>query len=212
MRRFRASARLAALVASLAMALGITLFAGEAAWATPNGPTRVPPGGYYPPPPPVLTVNKGVVRIHANVRVSGKKFVKKEKVAIVIRFLPKGSHHFRVVKVTTIRADKNGKFAFNIRSSKPGTIVISAVGKTSKKKAQTSVFVVSKKKGSGGIIITPAAFSSGVSNGGTPAVTPASDTSDITGLAIAGLGAMALAGSVVITRRTIRRRRAAASV
>ncbi|BFU42432.1 hypothetical protein [Krasilnikovia sp. MM14-A1004] len=211
MRRFQASARLAALVASLAMALGITLFAGGAAWAAPSSPTRVPPGGYYPPPPPVLTVNKGVVKVRAAVKVTGKKFVKKEKVVLTIRFLPKGSHHWQVVKVTSFRVDKHGKFAFHIKSAKAGTIVIVAVGKTSKQKAQASVKVVSKIKGSGGIVITPAAFSTGVTNGGTPALTPAHDSSNTMGLAVAGLGAMALAGSVVITRRTIRRRRASSA-
>ncbi|RZU50160.1 hypothetical protein EV385_1925 [Krasilnikovia cinnamomea] len=210
MRRFRASARLAALVASLAMAMGITLFAGGAAWATPSAPTRVPPG-YYPPPPPVLTVNKGVVKIRVNVRVSGKKFTKKERVVVTIRFLPKGSRHWKVVKTTTFRVDKNGKFAFHVRTSKAGKISIQALGKTSKKKASASISVIGKRKGSGSIVITPAAFSSGVTNGGTPALTPAHESSDTVGLAIAGLGAMALAGSVVITRRTIRRRRASSA-
>ncbi|GAB1694370.1 hypothetical protein [Krasilnikovia sp. M28-CT-15] len=208
MRRFRASARLAALVASLAMALGITLFAGEAAWAAPSTP---PPGGYYPPPPPVLTVNKGVVKIRVNVRVTGKKFVKREKVVITIRFLPKGSRHWKVVKTTIFRANNAGRIAFNIRTSKAGKIVIQAVGKTSRKKASASISVIDKRKGSGSIVITPAAFSSGVTNGGTPALTPTHESSDTVGLAIAGLGAMALAGSAVITRRTIRRRRASSA-
>ena len=203
MTRSRVSAVLSAVMATVAMTLGLLAFTSGAASAAPNGP--------YPPPPPSLVVNKGVVKYGVTVRATGRQFAKKEKVYVTVYFRAKGSNKLKVVKTATVYTDKNGKFGVNVKMSKAGVAIIAVKGKTSRKTAQASVHVIDKKKGSGGWVIQPVAHTTGLTGPAAGAITPvaASQPAGTAGLTLAGLGVVALAGSVVVTRRTIRRRRAA---
>jgi len=205
MSRSRASAVLSALVATVAMTMGLLAFTSGAASATPRGP--------YPPPPPSLVVNKGVVKYGVTVRATGRQFAKKEKVYVTVYFKAKGSNKIKVVKTATVYADKNGKFAFNVKMSKAGIAVIAVKGKTSRKSAQAAVYVIDKKKGGGGWTIKPVAYTTGLTGADAGATTvtaaPQPAPANTAGLGLAGLGVVALAGSVFVTRQTIRRRRSA---
>ncbi|MFI7603235.1 hypothetical protein [Actinoplanes sp. NPDC049681] len=201
MSRNRAIAFLTSIIAALAMTMGLTAFTATAASATNHG--------HYPPPPPSLVVNKGVVKYGVTVRATGRKYAKKEKVIITVSFRKKGSHRWRTVKTAYIRANGNGGFTYTVKAFAPGILIITAKGKTSRKSASAAVYVIDKRKG-GGWNIRRASYTVG----GTPGLagTPVSATttpapSNNTWLAIAGLGVLALAGSTVVTRRTIRRRK-----
>src|SRR3712207_6500001 len=102
MTRSRVSAVFSAVVATLAMTLGLLAFTSGAASATPRGP--------YPPPPPSLVVNKGVVKFGVTVKATGRKYAAKEKVYVTVFFKAKGSSKVKVVKTASVYADKNGKF------------------------------------------------------------------------------------------------------
>ena len=130
---------------------------------------------------------------------------------ITVYFKAKGSHKVKVVKTATVWTDKNGKFVVNVKMSKPGIAIISAKGKTSRKSAQAAVYVIDKKNGSGSWTIKPVSYTTGLTGpgAGTLTSTPQSAPAGTAGLGLAALGVVALAGSVVITRKTIRRRRAA---
>jgi uncharacterized protein YegP (UPF0339 family) len=205
MTRSRVSAVVSAIVATLAMTLGLLAFTSGAASATPRGP--------YPPPPPSVVVNKGVVKYGVTVKATGRKYAAKEKVYITVYFKAKGSNKVKVVKTATVYADRNGKFTVNVKMSKAGIAIISAKGKTSRKSAQAAVYVINKKNGSGGWTIKPVSYTTGLTGPGagttTLTSTPQSAPEGGAGLALAGLGIVALAGSAVVTRKTIRRRRAA---
>ncbi len=204
MSRSRASAVLSAIVATVAMTMGLLAFTSGAASATPRGP--------YPPPPPSLVVNKGVVKYGVTVRATGRQFATKEKVYVTVYFKAKGSNKVRIVKTATVWTDKNGKFGINVKMSKPGVAIIAVKGKTSRKTAQAAVYVIDKKKGSGGWVIKPVAHTTGLTGPGAGATTltsaPQSAPASTAGIGLAALGVVALAGSAVITRKTIRRRRA----
>ena len=205
MTRSRVSAVVSAIVATLAMTLGLLAFTSGAASATPRGP--------YPPPPPSVVVNKGVVKYGVTVRATGRQFAGKEKVYITVYFKAKNSNKVQVVKTATVWTDKNGKFGINVKMSKPGVAIIAVKGKTSRKSAQAAVYVIDKHSGKGGWSIKPVAHTTGLTGPGAGATTltstPQSAPEGNAGLALAGLGVVALAGSVVVTRQTIRRRRAA---
>ncbi|MFI5494883.1 hypothetical protein [Actinoplanes sp. NPDC051859] len=200
MSRNRAIAFLTSVIAALAMSLGLTAFTATAASATPKV--------HYPPPPPSLVVNKGVVKYGVSVRATGRKYAKKEKVTVTVTFRKKGSTKWKTIKVSTVRTDSNGKFTYNLKAFAAGVLIITAKGKNSRKSASAAVYVIDKKKG-GGWNIRRASFTAGGPAGiGGTAVTPASSPADSNGawLAVAGLGVLALAGSTVVTRRTMRRR------
>jgi hypothetical protein len=93
--------------------------------------------------------------------------------------------------------------------SKAGQVIITAKGTKSHKNAAAFVYVIDKRKGGGSWYITPAAFSTGTT--GTVLSSSTQTPSNGVGVAIAGLGVTALAGSAIVTRRTIRRRRKAAA-
>jgi hypothetical protein len=216
MSRSRALAVLSSVVATLAMTVGVLAFTSGTASADPRGHSY----GYhnhYPPTPPSLVVNKGVVKYGVSVKATGRKYAKKEKVYITVYFRAKGSHRVKVVKTATVWTDKNGKFSINIKMSRPGTVLISAKGKTSRKTAVAAVYVVDKRNGSGSWSIRPVAYSTGLTGPGAGAgpttltSTEQSTSSGGAGLAIAGLGVLGLAGSAVLTRQTIRRRRGSAA-
>ena len=206
MNRSRASAVLSALVAMVAMTVGLLTFTSGAASATPRGP--------YPPPPPAVVVNKGVVKYGVTVKATGRQFASKEKVYVTVYFRAKGSHKLKVVKTAVVRTDKNGKFVLNVKMSRPGIAIISAKGKTSRKSAAAAVYVIDKKNGHGNWSIRQVAYTTGLTTPGagttTLASTPKPATDGGAGLALAGLGVVGLAGSAVLTRQTIRRRRRAA--
>lgn len=212
MTRSRVSAVFSAVVATVAMTMGLLAFTTGAASADPRGHSN----GYhnhYPPPPPSVVVNKGVVKYGVTVKATGRKYAAKEKVYITVYFKAKGSNKVKVVKTATVYADKNGKFTVNVKMSKAGIAIISAKGKTSRKSAQAAVYVINKKNGSGGWTIKPVSYTTGLTGPGagttTLTSTPQSAPEGGAGLALAGLGIVALAGSAVVTRKTIRRRRAA---
>ncbi len=71
--------------------------------------------------------------------------------------------------------------------------------------------MIDKKKGSGGWTIKPVSYTTSLTGPGTTTLTstPQSAPANPAGLGLAALGVVALAGSVVVTRKTIRRRRAA---
>jgi uncharacterized protein YegP (UPF0339 family) len=194
MSRSRASALLASIAVILSMTLGVSTFTATAASATHKVS--------YPAEPPKLVVNKGVVKYGVTVKATGSKFKAKEKITITVKFLPKGKNKY-TVKTVTGYADKKGKFTYNVKTKKPGTIILTARGKTSKKSASASIYVIDKKKhGKRGFAMQPAAFTGGPTS--TPqAGAPASDTAS---LALAGMAIAAMAGGAVVAVR--RRRRA----
>ena len=193
MSRSRASALLASIAVVLSMALGVSTFTATAASAAPSVT--------YPAAPPTLKVNKGVVKYGITVRATGKKYKAKEKIVITIKFLPKGKHKY-TVKTVTVKADRNGFFTYNIKTKKPGTFVLTARGKTSKKSASASIFVLDKKKHGKSFAMAPVAYTGGSTN----APQAGAPTSDTASLALAGMAIAAMAGGAVVATR--RRRRA----
>jgi hypothetical protein len=204
MSRSRAWAALAAFVAMLAATLGVATLSPTAASAAPKV--------HYPPPPPSLVVNRGVVKYGVTVTATGRQFAGKEKVYLTVSYRAKGSNRWRTVKTSGVRTDRKGKFVIGVKMSQPGQVIINAKGTQSHKGATAFVYVIDKKKGSGPWSIKRTAFSTGTTGTGTAVLTSSTRTpSDNAGLAIAGLGVMALAGSAVVARTTIRRRRKAAA-
>ncbi|MFG1608595.1 hypothetical protein [Actinoplanes sp. NPDC049265] len=213
MSRNKASAFLLTVLAAVAMTLGLTAGTANAAPATkptPPKPTVFKNHTQYPPLPPVYVVNKGVVKRGVSVKTTGRMYGKKEKVVITVTFKPKGSNRFRTVKTAAVKTDKNGKFTYSLKLPSAGIVIITAVGKSSRKAASVSVYVIDKKKG-GWWDFRRAAFTTGATTavpakvGGVPSQ-PAQNNA---GLAVAGLGVLALAGSTLITRRIVRRRQRA---
>lgn len=175
------AAFLASMVAALAMMLGLT---ASAAQATPK---------HYPPPPPSLVVDRGVVKSGASVRATGREFEGRERVFITVTFRAAGSHRYRTVRTAVVRTDRGGRFTFDVRAHASGIVIITARGTSSRMGASAAVYVVNRHKGGGGWTMTPASFTG--------------DTSNVPGLLTAGLGVLALAGSAMVARQTVRRRR-----
>lgn len=202
MKRSRASALLATLVATVTMALG-SAFAG----AQPAAAALRP----YPPPPPKITCNKGVVKYGVTVRVRGYQFLEGERVIITVRLKPRGSDTFRTVRQFATGTSRSGNFTTAVRMARPGTVTIEASGSRSHGSASVSVFVIDKHKGGNGgwtlrtVGFTGAPAAQPMVNAAAPARQPDGSTG---GLGLAGLAVLGLAGSVLITRRIVRRRRA----
>jgi hypothetical protein len=169
-----------------------------------------PGHGHYPPPPPSVVIHHGVVKKGATVRAIGRKYKARERVIIIVRFKPKGSNSYRIIRTTSVRADRNGRFFYSVRAIRAGTMVITAVGRFSRQSASAFVLVIDKRKwGRGrGWAMEPVAFTSG---SGAVAAAPKSEApaGDVAGLAIAGLAMMTIAGGALVTQRTVRRRRKA---
>jgi hypothetical protein len=196
MSRIRGSTLVATIVTMLVMAVGAITLAPTAASASPKK--------HYPPPPPSLTVDRGVVKPGTTVRATGRKYGSRERIYVTVSFKPNNSRHWRTVKATVIRADRNGKFSIKIKLYSAGQVVITARGTSSHKSASAFVYVLNKRGGHGGSwSIRPAAYSSPV------AAKPAPSESSTPGLAVAGLAVLALTSGAAITRKTIRRRRKA---
>jgi hypothetical protein len=192
MSRSRASAVLAALVTMVAMVVGAALLTPAAASAAPKV--------HYPPPPPTLVVNHGVVKYGVTVHATGRRYASREKVYVTVYFRAKNSHRSRLVKVLIVRANRKGGFVVNVKTTRPGQVLIQAVGKSSHRSAIAFIFVIDKKKHT--VVVRRAAFTTAAG----PA-TPAAPAPDTTGMVVAGLGVLALAGSAVFARQTVRRRR-----
>jgi hypothetical protein len=129
-------------------------------------------------------------------------------VYITVSYRAKGSHRWRTVKRAVVRADRGGTFVVNVRMYQAGIVVIRAFGTKSHQDAAAYVYVVDKHKGGGYWSIRPAALSTADTGPSQTALTPRPTTSSGgAGLALAGLGVLALAGSAVITGQTVRRRR-----
>jgi hypothetical protein len=200
MSRFRPLATLATMVAMLAAPVGVVALTPGSASATPSVAAQA-----YPPVKPTVVVNKGTVKKGVTVKATGRKYKAKEKVYVTVSFKAKGSKKYKTVKTATVKTDSKGTFIINVKMSAAGTVIISGKGLTSKKTGSASVFVIDKKKGSGGWVIHPASFTGGPAS--TSVITPVSAPSGPEGIALAGLGALALIGSAAVTRQTIRRRR-----
>ena len=206
MSRTKAAKALSAIVAMLAMTLGLLAFTSGAASATPGNHNK------YPPVPPSMVVNKGVVKYGVTVKVTGKRYTAKEKVYVTVYFVPKGSKKAKVVKTASVTASKSGTFTVNVKMSKPGRVIIAGTGKTSKKTATAAVWVIDKKKGSGGWTIKPVSYTTGLTGPAT-AIAPVSEQTPAgPAVAAAAIGLFGLAGSAAVTRQTIRRRRRMADV
>jgi hypothetical protein len=207
MSRYQAFARAASLAAMMVVAtVGVATLTPGSASATPGGSATARVA--YPPPPPNMVVNKGTVKAGVTVKATGRNYKGKEKVYVTVTFTPKGSHKSKVVKAAILKADSKGKMIVTVKMSAPGTAVITGKGLTSKKSASATVHVINKHKGHGGWVIVPASFSTGAT-AGTPVLV--SSESGPAGIALVGLGALALLGSAAVTRQTIRRRRVGAA-
>jgi hypothetical protein len=155
-----------------------------------------------------MVVNKGTVKVGVTVKATGRQYAGKELVTVTVTFTPKGSDTPKTVGKTTVKADANGKIVVTVKTRAPGTAVITGKGTKSNKSASASVHIIDKTKGGqGGWTVKPASFTGGPT--GTSVLTPVSATPGAAGVALAGLGALALIGSAIITRRTVRRRRQA---
>jgi hypothetical protein len=196
MSRIRGSGMLTTVVTVLMMAMAALVMSPTTASASPKRP--------YPPPPPSLTVDRGVVKYGTTVNARGNKFSSRERVYVTVTFKAKNSRHWRVVKTTSVRADRNGRFSVYIRTSRAGQVTITARGSNSRKSASAYVYVLDKRRGhgGGGWSARPASFSTSLA--AAPAPAPAQDGALLT---VAGLGLLAAAGSVVVTHVTVRRRR-----
>jgi hypothetical protein len=189
MGRFRASVAFASLVASVVMTAGVTAATSQAATAAPNVP--------YPPAAPALTVNRGSVRAGASVKATGNGFRPSERIYVTILYRPPLWGPATSVQSYDAHADKKGSFAIRVEMRLPGTAIILAQGVRSGKTASATVRVTSNGHGDGWTI-SPAGYT-------TPTGTNTTHTAPT--VMLAGLGLLALAGSALITRGTIRRRR-----
>jgi hypothetical protein len=164
------------------------------------------PAVTYPPPPPYLVVNHGVVKRGVTVRATGRRFLARERITVVIRFKPKGSHRYRILRTLRLRADRRGNVYFSVRTTGAGYLAITATGRTSRRSATAYVNVINKRKfGRAAVAMKPAAFTGSAPSVAAPkAAAPAGNTG---GLAMAGMAVMVMAGGALVTRRTIRRRR-----
>jgi hypothetical protein len=198
MSRLRASVAVASLVASLVMTAGVTIATTQSAVAAPTEP--------YPPTAPALTVNRGSVQVGNAVRASGNGFRPSERVLITILYRPPRWDHFETVQSYDTHADRQGEFSVRAEMHLPGTAIILAQGIGSGRTASATVRVTRRGHGDGNWVITNAGYT--VDTGSAAAPSKPGSTSP--GIALAGLGVLALAGSAALTRRTMRRRRAAA--
>ena len=198
MSRIRGSTLVATIVTMLVMAVGAITLSPTAASASPKK--------HYPPPPPSLTVDRGVVKSGTTIRATGRKYGSRERVYVTVSFKPSNARHWRTVKTAVVRADRNGKFSIKIKVYSPGLVVITARGTSSRKSASAFVYVINKRGGHGGWwSIRPASYSAPIASKPAPA------SPHVPGLAVAGLGVLALTGCALVTRTTIRRRRKANS-
>lgn len=196
MSRIRGSTVLATIVAMLVMAVGAVTLTPSAASASHKK--------HYPPPPPSLVVDRGVVKYGSTVRAFGRKYGSRERVYVTVSYKPNNSRHWRTVRTAVVRTDRNGSFSIRIKLYNAGPVTITARG--SHQSASAFVYVISNRSGHGG------GWSIRRASDTTPlSGTPATPESNAPGLAAAGLGVLALAGSFLLTRRTIRRRRGAKS-
>jgi hypothetical protein len=188
MGRFRASVSFACLVASVVVTAGVTTATAQAASAAPAAP--------YPPAAPALTVNRGSVRAGDSVRATGNGFRPSERIYITILYRPPLWGPATSVQSYDTYATRKGTFSVWAEMHLPGTAVILAEGFRSGRSASATVRVTARGHGDGGWTIKKAAYTAPPKQSDTPS-----------GVLLAGLGALALAGSALITRGTMRRRR-----
>jgi hypothetical protein len=191
------------------MTAGVTTLTASAASAAPP---------QYPPTASALTVNRGTVRVGEAVRATGRGFGRNERVHVTVLYRSQHWDHYTTLfQSYSTRTNNKGKFSVNVRMHLPGTAIVRASGSRSGKSASAPVRVLLFSYGNvfghghGGWSFTRAGYTSpaGTTTATTAVASPPRDKrpSPAAALAVAGLGAMALAGSVLITRRQVRRRR-----
>lgn len=94
---------------------------------------------------PSLTVNRGVVKFGVTVRAKGNQWAPRERVYVLVTFKPKNSQKRYVKRKGIVTADRRGRFAFNLKSSRPGRIIINARGTRSEGSSSAYVFVIDKR-------------------------------------------------------------------
>lgn len=146
MRAHRTLAVLATAGVMLAATASAALVGPSVATAAPapNPPVAGGPQA-YPPPPPTMTVNRALVKVNQQVRVSGNHFQYREHVSIAVIYRTAK----KTVKLTVV-ADRYGRFSFNEKLIYPGYVVISAYGPKSHFYSWAYV-IVQKKKGPHGV-------------------------------------------------------------
>lgn len=201
MGRTRALALLTSFAVMLATMVGFT-FTSTAASAKPK------PKPQYPAASPTLVVKGGVVNKGETVHANGSQFKARERITITIRFKPANSNRYRTLRTANAATDRDGKFAVSVRASDVGTIVITAVGKSSHQTATATISVIERRKWgrSRGWGMEPVAFTGGP-GASVAAPRSAAPAEDGSGLTIAGLVIVTMAGGAVVARRTMRRRR-----
>ncbi|HEX8630247.1 MAG TPA: hypothetical protein VF755_18980 [Catenuloplanes sp.] len=188
----------------MAMTFGLATLTPGAAFATPPGGSATA-RAHYPPSKPDLVVKPGSVKAGKTVKATGNRYAHKEKVTVTVLFKAKGKNFYKLVKTVVVVTDKKGSFKVSVRMAKPGKVIIKGKGKTSGKSASATVNVTSKNQG--GWHATPASFSVGATGGNTGLISTGDEPMGGSGVALAGLAAMAMAGSIAVTRQTVRRRR-----
>ncbi|WP_328460719.1 hypothetical protein OHA21_30560 [Actinoplanes sp. NBC_00393] len=194
MSRIRGSGLLMAVAAALTTAVAALTIAPAAVSAAPRK--------LYPPAPPSLTVNRGVVKFGVTVRAKGNQWAPRERVYVLVTFKPKNSQKRYVKRKGIVTADRRGRFAFNLKSSRPGRIIINARGTRSEGSSSAYVFVIDKRaRGHSVKPFVPAASTTRLEAAPEPRTDP------MVGAALGGLGLLALSGGAITTATLVRRRR-----
>jgi hypothetical protein len=202
MSRKQALTLLASLFAAVAMMLGLTGTAVQAARPRP-----------YPPASPSFGVDDGTVRRGTTVTARGRDYARNETVVITVTFRADGSRRTQTLRTTRVRVNRDGRFSFSVRTTAAGTLIIRARGSDGTESA--TVTVTDRRRNDRG---RDNDRNNGRDNGrqarrvsftssSTVAAPPEESSSNIAGISIAGL--LLLAGGGVFAGQAIRRRRRA---
>jgi hypothetical protein len=168
------------------------------------------PKPHYPPASPTLVVKSGVVNKGDTVYAKGSKFKARERITITVRFKPANSNRYRTLRTVSAATDRGGNFVVSVRASDVGVIVITAVGRSSHQTATATVSVIERRRWGRGRTwgMQPAAFAGG-SDASVSAQRSPAPAEDDSGLTIAGLVIVSMAGGAFVAQRMVRRRRKA---
>jgi hypothetical protein len=198
----------------------LLLMTAGVATLTTSAASAAPP--QYPPTASALTVNRGTVRVGEAVRATGRGFGRNERVHVTVLYRPQHWDHYTTLfQSYSTRTSSKGKFSVSVRMHLPGTATVRAHGARSGKSASApvrvllfrygSVFGHANTLGHGGWSFARAGYvaSGDTATAASKVASPPRDEQPLNtpALAVAGLGAMAMAGTMLITRRQVRRRR-----